>query len=119
MTRSGEVRVICTDRGAHGSRELAAVIRAAPGDQAVMGGAAPPLILIAERKGRSGVGAPGVTTRHASVYRGGAEPVWRFQCPTCGRDFQRRESALTVIVDALLMRAPGAVLDLSALPANI
>lgn len=117
MARSGEVRIVCTDRNTHASREVALVIRAAPGDSAMRAGG--PLTLVSERspgRGRS------VVTRRAEIRRSDGRPaLWCLPCPTCGRDVQLREPRVLAIVDALLADTPttNVTFDLSALPANL
>jgi hypothetical protein len=145
MSDERGVRIVCTDKGTHPSRELA-VLRSdpAPDDPRLLAELrqehAPDQaedIYLGEMLGdllrhdRSGL-----RRRDHGVPTGGLErrtdvrdhsqdffvPRWRFRCPTCRRDVQLRHDAAIVLVEKILAAYPETRLpavDISLLPANL
>lgn len=119
MSRAGEVRFLCTDKGTHPSRELGVIGRYADDDEMVilptdrMG-------LVSHRKGHMGT----VTNRASRTTEGrGAtlgDVLWLLSCPSCDLNVEWRDDRAVAIVDDILAGIPGprVTVDLSALPAR-
>jgi hypothetical protein len=100
-----EFRVVCTDKGAHPSRELAIFAPIPPyndagvwvGDAADTGLAWDEWDMNIERNA-TGVVVYGRTLRSTTD----AGTLWRFKCPTCRRDLPLRDTDLGCIVLAFV-----------------
>jgi hypothetical protein len=148
MSDDRAVRVVCTDRGTHPSREIAVLRLREPEEN-------PGLLaqlrshLTAERAeklyaveildqtirpDRSGLrrrdhgqepepGEGGSRGRVKEMYRTEEElSRWRFRCPTCRRDLQLKHPTAARLIDRICTAYPDVPLpavDISLLPANL
>jgi hypothetical protein len=147
VSAAGQVRVVCTDKGTHGSRELALLTLEEEGDEpellaALIDRGVDPKIarVVYEREmhNRLSYVSEGFRRRDKGRHPGGDQakrtdvravpdedtgkmPRWRFRCPTCRRDVQMRNETALLVVEGLLS-VPGHAdtpsLDVSLLPAN-
>jgi hypothetical protein len=130
---AGQVRIVCTDRGTHPSRELAVmrrlphwpeleeVMRAAP----EIGPANATMLVDWDRTGaiesRNGRRPDGVSAADVEALAPGEDtpPRWRLRCPTCRRDVPLRHQQMTRLVAGVLdSDTPSRPVDVSYLPAR-
>lgn len=135
MSRAGWVRVVCTDKGTHPSRELALLLdrgtaydpewqTALFADPALTADEAAWLV---EHEQIDATGertaARGGVVRCGSVEDAASEDhdKWRMKCPTCRRDVQLRDENMRRLVAGALASTdrPRVVVDLSLLPATL
>lgn len=130
---SDQVRVVCTDRGTHPSRELAVILLRGNETREALGpvlgvGAAERLdafdrvqapTVRRTRRGDVVPSAPAeVAQDNGGPLPGLRAPTWRLRCPTCGRDVQRSGDRMRRLVERLADAGVPTV-DISALPANL
>lgn len=131
------LRVVCTDRDTHPSRELATILRTSDdpefldallredltADEAQWvhdNG----LMVYVERSARRGGSVRPTRVEHGFTMDADPEQIngrgvlWRFQCPTCKRDVPMREHTLRRLVDGVIA-AGHVVVDISRLPATL
>lgn len=111
------IRIVCTDRGEHPSRELA-VVMATPNVRDQSRWTYSPTEF---RQGPRGRVACQVVDDHVGgldAPKGVYRRRWKFSCPSCRRNPQFRDEQMTRLIEGL--RSAGTTfVDLSYLPANL
>lgn len=114
-----QVRLICTDKGTHPTRELGVIHRNADNDEMTLlpTDRAQPVV---ERAGRAGT----VVNRAMTTSEGRgielSDLLWSVRCPTCSLHVEWKDDRAVSVVDEILSGIAGArvTVDLSALPAR-
>lgn len=113
-----DIRLICTDKGTHPSREIGVLTRHSDDDDDVVA----PTDKLSWRSNawRNGRASARVKDRLSHEGKGVIfdDVTWRLRCPTCRREIQWRLGRAIEIVDTLVDSGVS-LLDVSRLPATL